>query len=650
MGTPKKGEEMYRIALVNMPLATLQMPSLALTQLQAVVRGTFPGRATADVHYLNQDFAHYLGLPWYDELISFAHHPSGLGDWFFRAAAFPEAPDNTEAYFRRYYPKHAPLTAKVREMVAARRPGVVAHFQEMIDRYELDRADLVGFTSMFSQNVATLAMARLIRERNPNAVIVVGGANCEKEMGRELADRAEVVDFVFSGPALRSFPQLVRHLMDGDEAACHRIDGVFSRKNRAQAAGAGCSPETLVTLGGPPTVRLFGEENDINELVDFEYEPFLDRYEENFPSRGKPILLYETSRGCWWGERAHCTFCGLNGSTINYRSMRKETAFRIFNDLFHFADRVSEFQSVDNILPKSYLTDVLPFLDTPKGTSLFYEVKADLDEDDFRVLAMARVTRIQPGIEALNTSTLKLMRKGTSVFQNLSFLINSVRYGISPAWNLLIGFPGEGIEVYEKYLAELPYLTHLFPPQGVFPVRFDRFSPYYEEAGEYGLELEPLDWYALTYPWPREALANLAYYFADQNYGADYAMNAARMVSRLREKVERWKQLWDRGPRPELRLERRGGAAFVLDSRTGEPREHALADDEARVLEGLATAKKLPNLAKELPGVDVDGAAARLLERALIFHEGERYMSLIVPPPRPITVPLETADFTAAAA
>lgn len=57
------------------------------------------------------------------------------------------------------------------------------------------------------------------------------------------------------------------------------------------------------------------------------------------------------------------------------------------------------------------------YLDTPPGMSMVYEVKADLDEDDFRDLARARVMRIQAGIEALNTSTLKLMRKGTSVFQ-----------------------------------------------------------------------------------------------------------------------------------------------------------------------------------------------------------------------------------------
>jgi ribosomal peptide maturation radical SAM protein 1 len=397
-------------------------------------------------------------------------------------------------------------------------------------------------------------------------------------------------------------------------------------------------------------VAPYGVENDINELVELDYSHFIDTYTRNFPQGSQPVLLFETSRGCWWGERAHCTFCGLNGNTINYRSMRTENAFKVFNHLFQYEGVVKELQSVDNILPKSYLTDVLPFLDTPPSLFMFYEVKADLTEEDFQALAKARVLKIQPGIEALNTSTLKLMRKGTSVFQNLGFLINSVRYGIEPAWNLLIGFPGEEIEVYEKYASELHLLTHLYPPAGVFPVRFDRFSPYFDEADRYGLNLQPVDWYGLTYPFPREALAGLAYYFSDHNYGAAYAVNAAKMVSRLREKVDRWKALWKNGAPPELRLFERGGVTYVHDSRSGTATEYPVTDAARQVLDALATAKKPVNVARELPGIDVEAEIAALMQRGLIFHEGERYMSLIMPPRRPVSVPVDTTQFAMAAA
>lgn len=67
------------------------------------------------------------------------------------------------------------------------------------------------------------------------------------------------------------------------------------------------------------------------------------------------------------------------------------------------------------------------------------------------------------------------------------------------------------------------------------------------------------------------------------------------------------------------------------------------------MLEALATAKKPANLARELDGVDVDAELAKLVERGLVFHEGERYMSLVVPPLRPISIPLDRTDFAAAA-
>ena len=641
---------MYKIALVNMPLGHLPFPSLALTQLRSVVTRAHPGRAEAGVHYLNHDFAHYLGLPAYQDLVSFEHHPTGLGEWFFRPVAFPAEPHNADEYFRRYYPQHTPRNRLIRDFVLEKRAGLAAHFDELIDRYGLDRVDLVGFTSMFSQTAATLGMARRLKERRPELVIVMGGANCEAPMGRAIVEQADVLDFVFSGPSLRSFPRLVGHLMEGDAEACHRIDGVFSRGNRVRASG--CStPVAPETADDAPAVRAFGEELDINELVELDYEPFVNAYTRSFPGQERPTLFFETSRGCWWGERAHCTFCGLNGSTIGYRAMRPELAIRLIDSLFRYSGHVSRLDSVDNILPKSYLTDVLPYLDTPPDMEFFYEVKADLGEDEFRVLEKARVLSIQPGIEALNTSTLKRMRKGTSVFQNLQFLIHALRYNIRPGWNLLVGFPGEEMEVYEKYLADLPLLTHLPPPTGVYPVRFDRFSPYYDEADAYGLELRPLDWYALTYPFGPDALAEMAYYFADQNYAAPYAMNVGRMLSRLREKVGRWTTLWhDPRTRPRLQLRRENGLATVYDSRSGTELEYPVRHESIRLLDALATPKKLAALEKELDGVEVAAELDGLLELGLVFHEGERYMSLVVSPRVSFAVPLGADTLAAAVA
>jgi magnesium-protoporphyrin IX monomethyl ester (oxidative) cyclase len=42
-------------------------------------------------------------------------------------------------------------------------------------------------------------------------------------------------------------------------------------------------------------------------------------------------MFVETSRGCWWGQKQHCTFCGLNGAGMTYRSKSPERVVREFS-------------------------------------------------------------------------------------------------------------------------------------------------------------------------------------------------------------------------------------------------------------------------------------------------------------------------------
>ena len=39
-----------------------------------------------------------------------------------------------------------------------------------------------------------------------------------------------------------------------------------------------------------------------------------------------PVLLFETARGCWWGAKSHCTFCGLNGGAMAFRAKSQSRA------------------------------------------------------------------------------------------------------------------------------------------------------------------------------------------------------------------------------------------------------------------------------------------------------------------------------------
>lgn len=614
---------MLRISFVNMPFAALGAPSLGLTQLSSVLQTTCRDSVSTGIFYLNQDFGHYIGVEIYGQIASgdLGHHSSGIGDWFFRQVAFPELADNAKEYFQRYYPHRDDKTQAFKQLILEKREGLQTYLDELIDKYRLDEADIVGLTSMFNQNIACFALARRLKERNPNITVTIGGANCEAPMGIEIIRNVEFIDFVFSGPALKSFPTFVQYYLNREKRKCHSIRGVFSKTN--------------ILFPQVSAADAIGEELDLNVQLQLDYEPFLNILEKNFPQKEVvPTLFFETSRGCWWGERSHCTFCGLNSQSMHYRAMSPQRALDLFEALFAYSSRCSHFFCVDNILPKSYLKEVLPFLKTPSTASIFYEVKADLNEEELQVLAHARVQTIQPGIESLATSTLKLMRKGTSAFQNLRFLKSCLIQGIWPAWNLLVGFPGEGEEVYKKYVRDIPLLMHLPPPSGVFPVRFDRYSPYFVQEKEYQLDLHPLDYYYYSYPFSETSLRNFAYYFADHRLGS-YFMAMVKWIDYVREKFAVWSACWNNNDElPQLFLRETKDGPLVYDSRTDKPVEHILTPTGYDLLKRLTHPKRLVDLSAELSAErisDPDKELAFLQERGLVFQEGERIMSLVLP-------------------
>jgi ribosomal peptide maturation radical SAM protein 1 len=606
-----------RIALVNLPFAALQHPSLALTQLQAVLRAEFEDSLEVDTHYLNHDFGRLFGPQLYREIsVGSEHLYSGLGDWLFRHVAFPDAVDNSTEYLRRFYPRSTPDAVKSRELIQSRRDAIGPFLDRLIADHSLLDADVVGLTTMFAQSMACFALARRLKDRRPDIVTVLGGANCEGPMGRAIAANVPVIDFVMSGPGLVSFPELIRRIAER-RVSGPPIAGVFPGARSSIAAGIDVRADADL-----------GREKLIDEPVVLDYASFLSALDRQFPFPGiKPVLLFETSRGCWWGAKAHCTFCGLNGSTMSFRSMSAGRALEQFRRLFEYAPRCTRFESTDNILPKSYLRDVLPHLETPEGVTLFYEVKADLSEEDVGTLAAAGVRSVQPGIEALSTSTLKLMRKGTSAFTNLRLLSHCRLYDVHPVWNLLVGFPGEEETVFQKYERDIPLLYHLPPPTGVYPVRFDRFSPYFEQREVHGLNLRPLEMYQYLYPFPPAAIVDIAYYFFDANFNAPYQVAMRKKLRALQEAVGRWRRRFggEDGALPaELFLVSRDGRWIVRDSRDGQLTEHELNDESHTMLRRLAN---------PVNRAEIDDAVTLqwLCDRRLVFQENDRIMSIVTP-------------------
>jgi ribosomal peptide maturation radical SAM protein 1 len=252
-----------------------------------------------------------------------------------------------------------------------------------------------------------------------------------------------------------------------------------------------------------------------------------------------PALLMETSRGCWWGQKSHCTFCGISDLNMGFRSKSPKKVLHEIKSLVR-KYKINVVSLVDNILDLKYFDTVFPKLRKKKiNLSMFAEVKANLTRRQVRHLKETGFQKIQPGIESLSTHVLKLMRKGTTALQNVLLLRWCKEQGIKVLWNMLYGFPGEGKNDYEDILSMVQNISHLEPPEGPNRVRIERFSPYHFDSEKFNIRWKrPMSCYKFLYP-DHVDLVKLANFF---DYTIDNAeIDPEEEMSPIRNFVVRWR-------------------------------------------------------------------------------------------------------------
>jgi ribosomal peptide maturation radical SAM protein 1 len=616
------------ILLVCMPFGHVFSPSIGLSLLKA---GLAERGMSAQIRYFSIRFAELTGRAFYYRL-SADSEPSIedlAGEWVFSRALFGPRAENDdyvdEILGRRVMwitnDPARPVSARfIRSLLRAR--ALADRFlQWCLDEVLRTRPRLVGFTSMFQQHVASLALARLIKQALPETFIVFGGANCEGVMGAETIRQFPFVDAAVSGEADLVFPELARRVLDG-RPACG-LSGVRTRAGIEAEFAKG-------RFDSAPTVR------DLDALPYPDYGDYFAQYgASRFGRRWRPSIFLETSRGCWWGEKMHCTFCGLNGQTMAFRS---KSSRRALDELTCLSERHPgcRVELTDNILDMRYFKDFLPALAArTQGPRLFYEVKANLKKEQLRMLRAANVLRIQPGIESLSDPVLRLMRKGVSALQNIQLLKWCKELGVQPGWNLIWGFPGEPPEEYERMARLVPLLIHLRPPYGSGMIRLDRFSPNFDEARQRGLvDVTPLPPYRYIYPLPVAALANVAYFFT---FRYREPRDVKSYVEPLSKQLRRWRRGW---LGHDLFSVDTGGYLLVWDLRParsapltvlrGVDRILYQACDRACDLRCLGERLE-QDAAGRLPADAIEQRLEPLVHRGLLVRDGSRYLALAVP-------------------
>ena len=582
------------ILLVNPPFVSLGRPNLGLSLLK--------GQLLRDGHecrilYADHRLAALVGVDDY----SWVHrdYEALTGEWLFSGFVRPSRQWDLgylELQVRRNYkPRELDLLRAALDLLPA-------YLEEVCAEILAQNPTVVGCSSTFQQNNAALAILRLLKEKRPQLVTLMGGANLEGALAEPM-ENFPWVDYVVSGEG----------------------EGCISRLYELACQYGARIPHELL----PPEVGCRGRapgRGKIQEMDELAYPDFRECFEglASYPQLAgvKPSLTLEGSRGCWWGQVKHCTFCGLNGSGMNYRA---KSAPRLLAEIRELTSRYdTQFvEMVDNIIAPKHLKDLLPAL-AELDLRFFWEVKANLKGSHFELLRQAGVHWVQPGIESFSDHVLELMRKGQRAIQNIFVLKAARENGIRLSWNLLLRHPGERTEdlVAQRDLAHS--LMHLQPPQACCEVRPDRFSPLFAESQN----LEPFEVYSYIYELPPEEIRKIAYLYALPPDGrpAEYD----ERYQALERKVEAWKNAWQFAERRSLHVIE----GKVWDGRwPGQEHCYHLSADEHEILAACPSPTRLAEIEERLGAPVLAECLPRLLDLRLCYRDETHLLSLVLKAP-----------------
>lgn len=528
-----------KILLVVPPFALVDLPCIGLDILQSIANSC--GLRTS-VLYANLLFAELIGVEKYKTISSLlmSMHTM-LGERIFTNAAYKNMPLLGKSFEDRFDEN---FTEKYHEMFSDIEMRKIAQlaldWTEMLaEEISNKDYDIVGVTTGHQQTNAAIALINAIKAYDVNTICVMGGSACDGEMAEGIVTLSSNIDYVFSGESELSWRAFLENYQNG------------------------CLPKERILRSDFPA--------NLDEIIVNE-DTYKDYYAQskNLNMDGNISLLYESSRGCWWGERNKCTFCGVNGWNKHYRYKSEEKVVSDLSQLIKNNPHVTHIQMVDTLMPRHYFKKLIPSLkEKLPNIDLFYEQRADLTFAQVLELKLCGLNYTQVGIESLSSGLLDLLNKGVKATQNIRFLRYCRSVGLLIGWNLLTEIPNDKKEYWTQVIKIIPLIHHLNPPMLIRPVEIARFSPYFENPQKYGIaEIKPAPVYLDIFP-ETANIQKLAWLF-DTQFVSD-SKDDLMLNKEIKTVVTSWMNKWkDKSMEiPVLNIKKDGESYVLEDSRFG---------------------------------------------------------------------------------
>jgi len=616
-----------KVALIATPWPLYNRPSIQLGALKAYLEVNHPGlRIEARHFYL--DVAHSLGYKLYHQI----SERTWLAESIYAALLFPQRFEAVEALFKREA-RAKPLVQEAGLQQITDR--VKERTDAYIDRLKWDDCLLAGFSISLCQLTSSLYFIKRAKQNYPDLIIGIGGSSFSGAVAEIFFKVFPDIDLVINGEGEKPLSQLIEYLQASPALEdLPPISGVTT----AQPAARG--------RGRPG----FNQMSDLNHLPPPNYDDYFTLLNSfNSENAFFPVLPLETSRGCWWQkstltggntpqQQAHisgCAFCNLN---LQWQGYRHKDPARVVAEMDHLTGRHQSLSVsiVDNVLPRKSSREVFKKIKAlNKDLHLFAEIRANTPAADLVSMRAAGVEELQIGIEALSTSLLKKLKKGTRAIQNLEIMRNCEALGIVNRSNLILHFPGSDEMDVAETLHNLDFALTYRPLQTV-KFWLGPGSPVWQNPKAYGIRAiyNHPHW---SHLFPAGICRSLKFMILAYRGDLGYQKKIWRPVPK---KVALWQKSYDELQHEALKvpvLSYRDGREFLFITQRryrADSIKHRLVGTSRKIYLFCGQHRSFKQIYRQFPAFAEDkiaGFLKMMVAKKLMFQEKDQYLSLAVP-------------------
>lgn len=453
---------MIAAALISTPWPLYNRPSIQLGALKAYLRKHLK-QIRVDTHHLYLDVAEHIGY----EVYSFISESSWLSEALYAYILFPEKQKDIQRFLKLLKKKNPRLNCLEIEKI---KEDLCNCLEKHVENIDWETYDIIGFSICFSQLMSSLLYMSKIKERYPNSFIVAGGSHCSDKLGKSLINTFDFIDLIVEGEGEQTLLNICKALIEKRPLEeIEDLPGVISRSKEPSG------PCQLI---------------DLDELPTPDYDDYFQHL-ERLPKKKKFFakIPLEGSRGCWYRgfKGKGCAFCNLN---LQWKGYRQKNIEQVLSEIETYVTKYKtiSLSFMDNLIPRDFVPGLFEAL-ISKGRDLriFLESRAGISLEHLKLMRKGGVEEIQVGIEALSTSLLQKMNKGTTAIQNIE-IMKACELHDTPnlTSNLILDFPLSDEEDAKETLYNMEFVRHLRPLKPIsFWLGFG--SKIYNEHQNYGI-------------------------------------------------------------------------------------------------------------------------------------------------------------------